>query len=185
MSRAVASIQRLKWSGSVCWFERQAGRSTRARGIWAIGQIGRWGNLIVSMDGYARTHVIMDLRDLPFLPQKYTTTIACYIHQLYTTILFDIISSLQNQASIFLCLKKKSLLSLAVIMSAIILAFSNLKYRTIFLPYWLMWKMKVVLSYLHAGDWGHPILFHLDTWQSIVTPNGTGALEKKKQKGVD
>ena len=35
-------------------------------GVWAIGQIGRWGNLIVSMDGYARTHVIMDLRDLLF-----------------------------------------------------------------------------------------------------------------------
>ena len=32
------------------------------RTMWAIGQIGRWGNLIVSMDGYS-THVIMDLRD--------------------------------------------------------------------------------------------------------------------------
>ena len=84
-----------------CRISGLSGRSTRARGIWAIGQIGRWGNLIVSMDGYARTHVIMDLRDLPFLPQKYTTTIVCYIHRLYTTILFDIISSLQYQARIF------------------------------------------------------------------------------------
>ena len=59
---------------TTCIVSRCESRRAAIYGLWAIGQIGRWGNLIVSMDVWllqkvlharmeARAHVIMDLRD--------------------------------------------------------------------------------------------------------------------------